>query len=289
MMQKVRAAIDAEPAPGSAVEFTGVGVWRRTAAGRRYLLQDVDWRVEHGEHWGIVGPNGAGKTTLLRVASAQLRPSVGEATILGGRLGATSMPALRRRIGFVEQSFGRRFYPDQSVLDVVLSGVAGAIAPGEQFGPEERARAQSLLRTVVAAHLAEQPFVSCSEGERARVLLARALITDGPLLILDEPAAGLDLGGRELLLAVLADVMGARPGLTTLIVSHHLEELPSMTTHMLLLREAGVVAAGPIEDVATDERLSACFGLPLRAVRSEGRLSVSASLQVATGMSDGLA
>jgi iron complex transport system ATP-binding protein len=289
MVQARRAGTDARPAPAPAVDFAGVGVWRRAAEGRRYLLQDVDWRVEHGEHWGIVGPNGAGKTTLLRVASAQMRPSVGEATILGGRLGATSMPALRRRIGFVEQSVGRRFHPDQSVLDVVLSGVAGAIAPTERFDSAEWARAQSLLCVVVAAHLTERPFASCSEGERARVLLARALITDAPLLILDEPAAGLDLAGRELLLAVLADVAGARLGLTTLTVSHHLEELPSTTTHMLLLREAGVVAAGPIDEVATDERLSACFGLPLRAVRSGGRLSVSARLHVPTGISGGLA
>jgi iron complex transport system ATP-binding protein len=259
-----------------ALEFAGVGVWRRVDGGRRDLLREIDWRVESGEHWGILGPNGAGKTTLLKIASAQMRPSSGAATILGGRLGATSMPALRRRIGFVEPSFGRRFYPDQSVFEVVLSGVPGAIVLAEPPGEAERERAFELLHAVGAAALAEQPFVHCSEGERARILLARALITDAELLILDEPAAGLDLAGRELLLSTLADIARSRPGLTTLVVSHHIEELPTTTTHLLLLRDAGVVAAGPVDDVATDEILSACFGLPLRAVRSGGRIAVSA-------------
>jgi iron complex transport system ATP-binding protein len=276
MVQEQRTAAALLPEAAAAVEFVGVGVWRRAGGGRRHLLRGIDWRVERGQHWGIVGPNGAGKTTLLRMAAAQIHPSLGEATILGGRLGATSMPELRRRIGFVEPSFGRRFYPDQSVFEVVLSGVAGAILLVEPVEPGERTRAHELLDIVGAAQLAEQPFLSCSEGERARVLLARALITDAALLILDEPAAGLDLAGRELLLAALADIARTRPRLTTLTVSHHIEELPATTTHMLLLRDASILAAGPVEEVATDEHLSACFDLELRAVHSGGRISVSA-------------
>jgi iron complex transport system ATP-binding protein len=260
----------------AAVELAGVGVWRRVDGGRRDLLREIDWRVEPGEHWGILGPNGAGKTTLLKVVSAQMRPSSGAATILGGRLGATSMPALRKRIGFVEPSLGRRFYPDQSVFEVVVSGARGAIVLAEPATPDELAQAHELLAAVGATTLAGQPFPTCSEGERARILLARALMADAPLLILDEPAAGLDLAGRELLLARLAEIARARPGLTTLTVSHHIEELPPTTTHLLLLRAATVVAAGPVGAVATNELLSACFGLPLHAVRSGGRISVSA-------------
>jgi len=275
MAQQPHASAIHKPAAPSAVDFAGVGVWRRNNGARQHLLRNIDWRVEHGEHWGIVGPNGAGKTTLLRLASAQIRPSVGEATILGGRLGRTSMPKLRRQIGFVEPSFGRRFYPEQNVLEVVLSGIVGAIVLAEQVEQAGRARAQELLRVVGATHLAERAFVSCSEGERARVLLARALVTDAPLLILDEPAAGLDLAGRELLLEALSEIVGARPALTTLTVTHHIEELPSTTTHILLLREATTVAAGPLEEALTNEHLSSCFGLQLRAIRSRGRIFVS--------------
>ena len=198
-----------EPA-APAVLLEQTSVWRHVAGERRYLLRELDWRVERGERWGIVGPNGAGKTTLLRVVSAQMRPSLGRATILGERLGRTSLPELRRRIGFVEASFGRRFYPDQSVFEVVLSGVAGSIVLAEALEAAARERAGELLRTVGAAGLAGRTFASCSEGERARVLLARALITEAPLLILDEPAAGLDLAGRELLLS-RAGRRGARP------------------------------------------------------------------------------
>jgi iron complex transport system ATP-binding protein len=259
------------------VVFAGVAVWRSLEGERRFLLRDVDWHVGAGEHWGVVGPNGAGKTTLLRIASAQLRPSRGSATVLGGRLGAVSMPELRRRIGFLEQGFARRFYPEQRVLDVVLSGVLGAVAPIDGWSGEDLVSARALLGLVGASGLTLRSFASCSEGERARILLARALIADAPLLALDEPAAGLDLEGREVLLEVLDDLMSERPGLTTLIVTHHIEELPASTTHLLLLREGAVVASGPIAETATEEALSECFGLPLAVDRSEGRLFVRAA------------
>ena len=155
-----------------------------------------------------------------------------------------------------------------------MSGARGAILLADPATSAELALAHELLGTVGATALAEQPFVTCSEGERARILLARALMAEAQLLILDEPAAGLDLAGRELLLATLAGIARARSGLTTLTVSHHIEELPPTTTHLLLLREAEVVAAGPVDEVATDELLSACFGLALTAVRSGGRISV---------------
>jgi iron complex transport system ATP-binding protein len=260
--------------PVGAVVFEQVSVWRTVQAEKRFLLRDVDWSVGPGEQWGIVGPNGAGKTTLLRVASAQMRPSSGAATILGGRLGKTPMHALRRRIGLVDVSLARRFYPEQRVIDVVLTGVAGAILLADEPGAGEIERALSLLEAFGVRSLVERTFASCSEGERARVMLARALLAEPELLVLDEPASGLDLGARELLLSSVEEIARTQSALTTLTVTHHFEELPGSTTHLLLLRGGEVVAAGPIVATATDENLSACFGTPLRVEHAGGRVHV---------------
>jgi iron complex transport system ATP-binding protein len=256
------------------VVFEQVSVWRTVQGAKRFLLRDVDWSVGPGEQWGIVGPNGAGKTTALRIASAQMRPSSGSATILGGRLGRTPMQALRERIGLVDASLARRFYPEQRVIDVVLTGVGGTILVTEEIGPAEIERARALLGIFGVLPLVERIFASCSEGERARVMLARALISEPELLVLDEPASGLDLGARELLLASVEEIARTRSHLTTLTVTHHFEELPASTTHLLLLRAGEVVAAGPIAAIATDENLSACFDTPLRVEHSDGRLMV---------------
>jgi iron complex transport system ATP-binding protein len=260
-----------------AVVFEQVRVWRTVNGEKRFLLRDVDWSVGSGEQWGIVGPNGAGKTTLLRIASAQMRPSSGSATILGGRLGRTPMHGLRRRIGLVDVSLARRFYPEQRVIDVVLTGVAGAILLTDEPGSDEIERARSLLDAFGVGALAERIFASCSEGERARVMLARALLAEPELLVLDEPASGLDLGARELLLASIEAIAGGRSALTTLTVTHHFEELPASTTHLLLLEAGEVVASGRIAETATDENLSICFGTPLRVEHSEGRVHVRAA------------
>jgi iron complex transport system ATP-binding protein len=239
----------------------------------RSLLRDIDWQVREGEHWAILGPNGAGKTTLLRIASAQIHPSRGAATVLGGRFGRVSLPELRTRIGVVEPGLARSFYPEQRVLDVVLSGVTGTI-----FALVDDDRARQALQAVGLGGFAGRLFSTCSEGERARAMLARALIADAPLLVLDEPAAGLDLPGRELMLEALTRVAAERPGLTTLTATHHLEELPASTTHALLLRGGAVVAAGPLEQALREETLAACFGLPLTIERSDGgRLFVRAA------------
>jgi iron complex transport system ATP-binding protein len=259
-----------------AVRLEQVSLWRTSHGVRRALLDRVDWSAGEGEHWGIVGPNGAGKTTLLRVASAQLRPSAGVAEVLGQRLGKVPLQELRRRIGLVEPALGRRFYPEQRAIDVVCSGLTGSILLVGALGEAELARARAALEAVGVAALATRRFASCSEGERARIMLARALIADAPLLALDEPAGGLDLGGRELLLQAFERALSERPGLTTLTVTHHIEELPQSTSHALLLREGRVVCAGPLASALSDESLSECFGLPLRLERSEGRLFVHA-------------
>ena len=262
--------------PSDAICCTGVTVWRSSHGRRKAALVAVDWTVSTGERWGVVGPNGAGKTTLLRIASAQMRPSAGTAFVLGEQLGRTDMVALRRRIGLLEPAFGRRFYPEQSALDVVLTGLSGSILMVDQPGDEEIQRGRELLDGVGMADFAARAFTSCSEGERARIMLARALITESELLVLDEPAGGLDLPGRELLLAALGRAFASRPRLTTLTVTHHIEELPPGTTHALLLAHGRVVAAGPVGSVLTDALLEECFGLPLRVEESAGRFFVRA-------------
>jgi iron complex transport system ATP-binding protein len=260
-----------------AVRFEGVSLWRSTHGVRKSILDRIDWAAAAGEHWGIVGPNGAGKTTLLRIASAQMRPSDGVAWVLGERLGRVPLHQLRRRIGLVEPGLGRRFYPEQRAIDVVLSGLAGTILLVGELPAAMFERARGLLAAVGAEGLADRAFASCSEGERARIMLARGLIADAPLLALDEPAAGLDLAGRELLLDAFERTVARRPGLTTLTITHHLEELPPSTSHALLLREGRIVAAGPIGEALTDESVSRCFGLPLRLDRIGGRVFVRSS------------
>jgi iron complex transport system ATP-binding protein len=262
------------PQEAAAVAFERVGFWRTANGVRKVILDGIDWTARSGEHWGIIGPNGAGKTSLLRIASAQTRPSDGAAWVLGGRLGRVPLHDLRRRIGLVEPALGRRFYPEQRTVDVVLTGFTGSVLLAEALPPDAERQARRALDAVGAGELAERLFATCSEGERARVMLARGLLTNAPLLALDEPAAGLDLGGRELLLESFERVAQERPGLTTLTVTHHIEELPRPTSHALLLRDGRVVAAGRLEEALTDETLTECYGLPLRLERVDGRLFV---------------
>jgi iron complex transport system ATP-binding protein len=250
------------------VRFEGVTV-RRSG---RTIVDAVDWTVRAGEHWAVLGPNGAGKTTLLRIASAEIHPSRGAATVLGGRFGRVSLPELRTRIGVVEPLLARSFYPEQTTLDVVLSGATGTVFT---LTEEPRERAQELLALVGLRGLEERAFATCSEGERARVMLARALLADAPLLVLDEPAAGLDLAGRLLLLAAFDRLARDHAELASITVMHHLEELPRATTHALLLRDGRAVAAGPLGDVVTDDSLSETFGLALRVERGNGRFTAA--------------
>jgi iron complex transport system ATP-binding protein len=260
------------PDTAPVLDVSGVGV---TLGGRR-VLHDVSFEAQPGEFLGLIGSNGAGKTTLLRIVSAQMRPSSGTAWVLGGQLGRTPMHDLRRQIGLVEPALGRRFYPEDRAIDVVLTGLTGTILLIDELPPDAPQRAQALLAAVGARELAERTFASCSEGERARIMLARGLIAEAPLLALDEPAAGLDLGGRELLLGAFEETIESRPGLTTVTVTHHLEELAPSVTHALLLREGRIVAAGPIDETLTDDHLSTCFGLALRIDRVAGRIFVRA-------------
>jgi len=220
--------------------------------------------VRSGEHWVVVGPNGGGKTTLVRIASAQLRPSDGVVSVLGKQLGRYPLAELRRRIGYVDPLLARRFRVEQTALAVVETGAAGTVLNVEAV---DEAHPRALLELVGAGELADRRFVSCSEGERARILLARALAPDAALLVLDEPTAGLDVAGRLLFQHVLAEAISSRPDLSTVIVTHELEALPPETTHVLMLRAGRVVARGEREATLTAQNVAACFELPLAAAR----------------------
>ncbi len=250
-----------------------VRVW---TPGRTHLLRNISWTVRPGEHWVLLGPNGAGKSTLLSLAGAVRHPSAGAVTLLGGRFGQASLPALRRRVGVVDPSL--HLLEWLTVEDAVLTGVTGTIRPlWDRYGPLERARAYELLALLGCADLLDRQVATCSQGERQRVRIARALMPAPPLLLLDEPATGLDLPAREALLAALAALAVAEPALSTVLVSHHLEELPPSTSHALLLRGGEVVARGPVLTALTDATLSACFGLDIAVHRDGGRWTARAA------------
>lgn len=251
----------------AAIKLSGIRVW--TPEGVE-ILRGVDWTVCRGEHWALLGPNGSGKSTLLSVAGAWRHPSAGSASVLGSEFGRTDMPALRTRIGIVN--------PAQKVLgwlnveEVALTGVTATVRPlWDRYGERERERARAVLDLVGCAALAAQPISTCSQGELQRVRIARALMTAPDLLLLDEPAVGLDLPAREALIGAIVELVRADPRLTTVVVTHHLEELPPSTTHALLLRSGEAVAAGPIHEVLTDEAVSDCFGFPVAIESVKGR------------------
>nr|WP_216215824.1 ABC transporter ATP-binding protein [Amycolatopsis aidingensis] len=250
------------------VHMSGVGVRR----GGNKLLADVDWSVELDERWVVLGPNGAGKTTLLRMAAAELHPTTGTVHLLGERLGRVDVFELRPRIGFTSAALAGRVPPDEAVRDVVVS--AGYAVLGrwrEDYDSLDTERADELLAALGIKHLAERTFGTLSEGERKRTLIARSLMTDPEMLLLDEPAAGLDLGGREDLVARLSTLAMDPDAPAMVLVTHHVEEIPPGFTHALLLAEGRMVAGGLLEDVLTGENLSATFGQDLILERSGAR------------------
>jgi iron complex transport system ATP-binding protein len=236
------------------------------------LIEAVDWTVEEDERWVVLGPNGAGKTTLLQVASAQIHPTSGVVGILGEVLGTVDVFELRPRIGLTSAALAERVPRDERVHDVVVSASYGVIGRWrERYDDLDHTRAEDLLVEVGASHLTDRTFGTLSEGERKRVQIARALMSDPELLLLDEPAAGLDLGGREDLVSTLSALAMDELSPATVLVSHHVEEIPPGFTHALLLRRGRVVAAGPLEQVLTEEIVSDTFGMPLRLWHEDGR------------------
>jgi iron complex transport system ATP-binding protein len=257
------------------VRMRGVGIRR----GESLLLRDINWTVHGDERWVVIGPNGAGKTTLLQVAATQLFPSDGRAEILGERLGSTDIFDLRPRIGMASAVLADRVPPGEKVIDLVLTASYAIMGRWhEEYDSTDVTRAVELLDALGCAHLIRRKFSTLSEGERKRVQIARALMPDPELLLLDEPAAGLDLGGREDLLRRIAYLAGQATSPTMIMVTHHVEEVPEGFTHAILLRRGAILASGPVPEVFTEANLSRCFGIPLRVEQRQSRWSARAVL-----------
>ncbi|MCH9666707.1 MAG: ABC transporter ATP-binding protein [Actinomycetia bacterium] len=242
--------------PDRLIDFAKVTLRR----GGRTLVGPVTWSVELDERWVVIGPNGAGKTSLLRIAAAMEHPSSGTARVLGERLGRVDMAELRARIGLSSSVLSQRVPDNEVVRDLVVS--AGYAVLGrwrERYDELDYNRALDMLESVGAEHLADRVYGTLSEGERKRVLIARSLMTDPELLLLDEPAAGLDLGGREELVARLGDLAGDPDSPALVLVTHHVEEIPPGFSHCLILSGGTVVDAGLLADVLTAENLSKAF------------------------------
>lgn len=312
----------AAPAARDAVRLDAVTVRRHGRDGEELLLlDDVSWRVGAGEHWVVLGPNGAGKSTMLQLAGGVTHPTTGTVHVLGHRVGGVDLRALRERVGHVDAATARGLRRGLDGRDVVLSGAFGSLAPQRRrLGPAHEARADALLALTGSEALGPRRFDDCSQGERQRLLLARALMAGGPgtgpgrpvgdaattspaapaptgtapdpgsgsgpgadgdpgpdgdagpdLLLLDEPASGLDLPSRERLVAALVASARRWPELPTITVTHHLEEIPPTTTHALLLRGGRVLAAGPVDETLTSDPVSSCFGLSVVVARAGGR------------------
>jgi iron complex transport system ATP-binding protein len=254
-----------------AITFESVSVWAPSGA---TMLRGIDWHVRTGERWVLIGPNGSGKTTTLSLAGAHRHPSSGAVTVLGGTLGRVDMPALRKAIGYVDS--GGNFLDWLTAEDVVLTGIGSTLRPiWWEYSDDDRVRARELLALFGCASHADREIANCSQGERGRFRIARALISSPRLLLLDEPAVGLDFAAREALIAALDSLSMDRPELTTVLVTHHLEEIPTTTTHAMLLRKGSVVVSGCIDEVLTSENLTACYDLPVECHRHGNRWSAT--------------
>ncbi|MFE7294876.1 ABC transporter ATP-binding protein [Streptomyces sp. NPDC057579] len=248
--------------------LAGVGVRRYTTD--QVILDGIDWTVRAGEHWALLGANGAGKTTVLRLIGALMFPTVGTVEVLGHRLGRVDVRELRAAIGLV--SGAQKVPKDATAHTVVLTGASGTVQPlWRTYGPATRERAHELLAELDCKELTDRPFGVCSGGQRARILIARALMADPSLLLLDEPFNALDLPSREDLIDALHRLAVQRPELATVTVTHHLEELSPAVGRAVLLRDGRVQALGPVAEVLTGERMTACFGRPIEVSRHEGR------------------
>ena len=242
------------------------------------MLNDVTWQVDESDRWVVIGPNGAGKTTLLQICAAQIHPTAGVAGLLGEVLGTVDVFDLRPRIGLTSAALAERIPRGERVHDVVVSASYAVVGRWrEDYADLDHERAADLLSQLRIGSLADRTFGTLSEGERKRVQIARALMTDPELLLLDEPAAGLDLAGRESLVRTLSDLATDEWAPASVLVTHHVEEIPLGVTHALLLRQGSVVAAGPLRDTLTADNLSATFEIPLDLSEAGGRWAARAA------------
>lgn len=241
------------------------------------ILQNVSWQVSDSQRWVIIGPNGAGKTTLLRVAAAQIQPTTGTAEILGEKLGRTNVFELRTRVGFASSALVSRIPNSETVLNAVMTASYAITGRWkETYEDIDERRARRVLSEWNLAEHADRAFGTLSDGEQKRVQLARSVMTDPELLLLDEPVASLDLGSREQTVSLLGEYASSSSAPAMVMVTHHLEEIPSGFSHALLLNAGSIVAQGEIDQVISSDRLSDTFGFALEVTRNEGRFSVRA-------------
>ncbi len=251
-----------------ALRLAGVGFTRD----QRPILSDVDWEVACDQRWVVLGANGSGKTSLLRIAALYEHPTTGTVEVLGNRLGQVDVRRMRHQVGFVSPALAQMLRPNLKAVDVVMTARHGALEPWwHEYTDSDRERAVRLLEQVGAGGLGDRTIATLSSGERQRVQIARSLMTDPGLVLLDEPASTLDLGGREMLVADLTRLATNPVAPPLVMVTHRTEEIPAGFTHGLLLRDGRVLAQGPLEDVLTSESLSACFDLPLELEHRNGR------------------
>ncbi len=251
-----------------ALRLAGVGFVRD----KQPILAGINWEVAAGQRWVVLGANGSGKTTLLRVAALYEHPTAGTVDVLGQRLGQVDVRRLRHRVGFMSPALAQMLRPHLRAVEVVMTARHGALEPWwHDYTDDDRERAHKLLEQVGAGGLGERTIATLSSGERQRVQIARSLMTDPGLVLLDEPASTLDLGGREMLVGDLTALANDPAAPPLVMVTHRTEEIPAGFTHVLLLRNGQVLAQGPLEDVLTSESLSACFALPLDLEHRNGR------------------
>lgn len=259
---------------GVALALRGVGLVR----GERTILDGIDWEVRTDERWIVLGRNGSGKTSIVRLAAGHLHPTRGNVEVLGEVVGRTDLRRLRPRIGLASSALSKELRAGVQAIDVVLTGKHAALEPWwHRYDDTDRARALELLTRLGVDALASEELVTLSSGEAQRVQLARTLMGEPGLVLLDEPTAGLDLGGREELVAALSAVAVDPAAPPLVLVTHHLDEVPPGFTHALLVRAGRVHAAGALEDVLTAEALSSCFDLPLQLERRGDRWSAWAA------------
>ena len=240
------------------------------------LISAIDWSISEGERWVVLGPNGAGKTTIVSLVAARAQASEGNVHVLGDDIAEASVRELRSQVGLASDAEAQRIFPSETVLDVVLTAAYGVTSRAlETYDAQDLDRAQALLEAFGLQHYAARNYGTLSEGERKRVQIARALMADPEILILDEPGAGLDFMGREEVREALTELAASPQSPVLILVTHHLEEIPAGFTHALVMKEGSVVSSGPIAEVVTSEHMSTAFGTPVEVSFAEGRWSVA--------------
>ncbi len=258
----------------SVLEFDDVSVTRDGTS----ILSEVHWSVDDADRWVVLGPNGAGKTTLLQLASSMLHASRGRVTVLDEEVGRSDLASLRPRIGFASTAMARKVPGSERVIDVVMTAAHSVTGRwNEEYEDVDERRARRVLREWKLDRFEERRFGSLSDGEQKRVQIARSIMTDPELLLLDEPAASLDLGAREELVGLLGDFASSPDSPAMIMVTHHVEEIPAGFTHALLLADGRVTAAGPLDEIITGEHLSSTFGLTLQVQRDGDRFAARAA------------